>query len=59
METPEGEKLKKNEYQGDASSRMDLKDDMTAKENGKMVELQSNAVENLNASRDLVGKLLS
>lgn len=55
METPEVEKLKKNEYQGDASSRMDLKDDLTAKENGKLVELQSNAVDHLNMSRDQAG----
>lgn len=55
METPEAEKLKKNEYQGDASSRMDLKDDLTAKENGKLVELQSNPVDHHNISRELAG----
>jgi hypothetical protein len=56
METPENEKLKKQDYTGDASSRMDLKDDITAKENAKMVELQSHPIDHHNISRELAGR---
>ena len=45
---------KNGEYQGDASSRIDLKDDMLAKENGKHTDLMQNSpTEKQNGAREL------
>lgn len=49
MEEPESfilndKEKKKDDYQGDESSRIDLKDDLTAKENGKGADLENHAL---------------